>query len=982
MEHSKGDRMDEQQARILLDKLADGIEGEVLTDRTTRRLYSTDASVYQVLPIGVVLPRHQADCVAVVQFAAEHEMPIIPRAAGTSLAGQCVGAGLVVDISRHMTGVLEINAEERWVRVQPGVILDDLNDLLAPHGLMFGPETSTSNRCMIGGMIGNNAAGSHSIVHGTTRDHVLELEVVLSDGAVTRFGTLTEDEMAARRGRAGREGAIFRSLYELLDSNRELIVQRSPKPEILRRNTGYPLDRLLEHPDNLAPFLCGSEGTLALITEARLNLIPIPRHNLVVCAHFETLGEGTRGTVLALEHEPSAVELMDGEILELSKKNLEASRNRFWIQGEPQAVLVIEFFDDDPDVLLRRADALIQAFKEAGMGYAFPIVESAQVPQVWAVRKAGLGLLTGVRGDRKPVTVVEDVAVAPADLPRYVERMQALMERHGTEAVYYGHASVGELHVRPVLSFRDAGDLEKFRSIAGEVADLAGEFEASLAGEHGVGRLRAEFIERVLGPEMVQVQRQVKQVFDPQNLFNPGKIIDARPMDTDLRIDPDSPVPEFETFIDWSDEQGLLRAAERCNGAGACRKSAGRGTMCPSYMATGEELHSTRGRANLFRQLLSSQEPETALASDELHEALELCLSCKGCASECPSNVDIARMKAEFLQHHHDQHGTPLPSYVLGQFGRFAALARFTPGIASAVSNTGLAKKILGVDPRRVVPPFASQNFSAWFRKRSPHADAGQQGEVVLFVDEFTEYTEPAVGIAAVEFLERAGYGIIAPSGLDSGRTQISKGLLRKARAAFERSLRVLFPYAQQGLPILGMEPSAILGFRDEAGDLVQGDEMKGMAATVADRALLFEEFVVQEAAAGHLEQLEFTALEHPVLLHGHCHQKSLVGIEPSVQALELIPGAAVEVIPSGCCGMAGSFGYAHYDLSIAIGEQVLFPAVRGAVGEAGEGTIIAAPGTSCRHQIHDGTGVTAYHPAQILRDALVQTALVHQPGK
>ncbi len=963
--------MDEQRALAALNELASSIDGDVLTDGTSRRLYSTDASVYQQLPVGIVRPRHRADCEAVVRFAVEQGFPLIPRAAGTSLAGQCVGSGLVVDISRYMTEVLEIHAAERWVRVQPGVILDDLNDQLAPLGLMFGPETSTSNRCMIGGMIGNNAAGSHSIVHGTTRDHVVELEAVLSDGSVTRFGPLGDAELDDRRGKMGREGAIYRSLGELLESHRELIVERSPKPEILRRNTGYPLDRLLEQPGNLAPFLCGSEGTLVLVTEARLNLIPIPRHNLVICAHFETLGEGTRGTVLALEHDPSAVELMDGEILELSKKNLEAARNRFWVQGDPQAVLAIELFDDDAQELRRRAEALIQAFEDSGMGYAFPIVESARVPQVWAVRKAGLGLLTGKRGDHKPVTVVEDVAVAPADLPRYVERMQALMEQHGTEAVYYGHASVGELHVRPVLSFRDAGDMETFRAIASDVADLAGEFDASLAGEHGVGRLRAEFIERVLGPEMVELQRQVKGAFDPQNLFNPGKIVDARPMDTDLRIDPSSVVLEFETHLDWSAEQGLLRAAERCNGAGACRKSPGRGTMCPSYMATGEELHSTRGRANLFRQLLSSEDPESALSSDELHRALDLCLSCKGCASECPSSVDVARMKAEFLQHHHDHHGTPLASVVLGQYGRFASMARFTPGIASAVSNTALAKKVLGVDPRRPVPPFAAQTFSAWFKGHTAHPDAGQQGEVVLFVDEFTEYTEPAVGIAATEFLEAAGYRVGAPAGLDSGRTQISKGLLRKARAAFEKSLAVLLPFAEQGLPIVGLEPSAILGFRDEAPDLVRGDAMKAVAAAVAEQAMLFEEFVVREARAGHLARLAFAPLQRSILLHGHCHQKSLVGIQPSVDALELIPGARVQVIPSGCCGMAGSFGYAHYDLSMAIGEQVLFPAIREAARGAGEGAIIAAPGTSCRHQIHDGTGQTAHHPAQILRDAL-----------
>ncbi|MDP7114295.1 MAG: FAD-binding and (Fe-S)-binding domain-containing protein, partial [Myxococcota bacterium] len=589
-------------------------------------------------------------------------------------------------------------------------ILDDLNDQLAPMGLMFGPETSTSNRCMIGGMVGNNAAGSHSIVHGTTRDHVLEIVAVLADGSLARFGPLDADELSARKGGEGLDAAIHRELCDIVDQRRETIVARYPRPEILRRNNGYPLDHLARmqpwNPDgppfNLAPFLCGSEGTLALVVEVRLNLIPPPANNLVVCCHFRELDEGTRGTVMALEHGPSAVELMDGAVLELSKHNLEAARNRWWVEGDPGAVLAVEFYDDDPSTLRARADAMVDAFRAAGMGYAFPVVESAQVPQVWAVRKAGLGLLTGMPGDRKPVTVVEDVAVAAADLPSYVSRMQELMEAHGAEAVYYGHASVGELHIRPVLSLRDADDLQRFRDISWAVAELAAEFGASIAGEHGIGRLRGIFLEPLLGEVIYQALRRVKRAFDPDCLFNPGKIVDAPPNDENLRVSPERPVPELPTEFDWSADQGLLRAAEKCNGAGTCRKTAGRGTMCPSYMATGDELHSTRGRANLLRHLLSGDEPLEGLASPELKEALELCLSCKGCLGECPSNVDMARLKAEIMQHHHDVHGTPLSARVLGRFGKFAAMARFTPTAASLLSNTGIAKRTLGVDPRQL----------------------------------------------------------------------------------------------------------------------------------------------------------------------------------------------------------------------------------------------------------------------------------------
>ncbi len=965
--------MDPEQAKSVLSDLRHLLRGEVFTDDLHRRLYSTDASIYQQRPLGVARPRDEEDCVALVGFAAAHGIPLIPRAAGTSLAGQCVGEGLVVDVSRHMTAILEVDPEGRRARVQPGVILDDLNDHLREFGLMFGPETSTSNRCMIGGMIGNNAAGSHSLVTGTTRENVEEIRAVLADGSLATFGPVDDDELRARAAGDSLEAAIYRDLLDAVGSHRTLIRESYPRPEIIRRNNGYALDYLAScrpfagggRPFNLAPFLCGSEGTLALVTEARLTLIPRPRHNLVVAAHFRTLDEGTRGTVMALEHRPSAVELLDGAVLELSKRNIEAARHRWWVEGDPGAVLAIEFYDDDADEIHRRAHALVQAFRDAGMGYSFPLVESGRVPEVWAVRKAGLGLLTGVAGDVKPVTVIEDVAVAPADLPAYVGRMQELMERHGLRAVYYGHASVGELHVRPALSLRDPADLETFRAVAGEVADLVAEFDASLAGEHGVGRLRGPYLERVLGSEAYALVRRVKRIFDAEGLFNPGKIVDVPPMDSSLRMSPGRPVPDLDTFLDWTADQGLLRATEKCNGAGACRKSPGRGTMCPSYQATREELHSTRGRANLFRQLLDSDDPAAALTSSELKEAMELCLSCKACLSECPSSVDVARLKAEFLQHYHDRHGTPWSTTVLGQFGTFARLGSLLPRLSSAAMNTGLAKKLLDVDPRREVPALARQTFTAWWRAHRPHAHAGQRGEAVLYVDEFTNYTDPEVGVAVVEVLEAAGYGLIVPAGLDSGRTQMSKGLVRKARRVFTRSVRELFPHAEAGLAIVGIEPSAILGFRDEAPDLMEDEELRAMARTVGEAALLFEEFLVREHDAGRLDLLRFRPdTPRKLLLHGHCHQKSIAGIDATVAALELIPDARVEVIPSGCCGMAGSFGYHHYDVSMAIGEQVLFPAVRAAHEE----TVIVAPGTSCRHQIHDGTERTALHPAQVLR--------------
>ncbi|MEO1268178.1 MAG: FAD-linked oxidase C-terminal domain-containing protein, partial [Myxococcota bacterium] len=704
-------------------------------------------------------------------------------------------------------------------------------------------------------------------------------------------------------------------------------------------------------------------------------LVERPRHKALVCAHFSSLDASMRGTVIAVGHQPAAVELMDKRILDQTRGNIEQARNRFWLEGDPEAVLAIEFYDQDPEQLVTRMERLIADYKEQGLGYAFPIVRGNDLKRVWDLRKAGLGLLMGVPGDVKAVTVIEDTAVAVDDLPDYVKAINAILHRYDTQCVFYAHASVGELHLRPELNLREEEGLFKFRKIAEDTAEVVSRFGGSLSGEHGDGRLRGPFVRRMLGDEVYGMLEEIKRIGDPYAIFNPNKIIDAQPIDTDLRMKTGLEVPEVETFFDWSADFGLVRAAEKCNGAGACRKSAGRGTMCPSYMATHEERDTTRGRANVFRHALSQNDPREGLTRQELYDVLDLCLSCKGCKSECPANVDMARMKAEFLQHYYDRHGTPLRSRVFGEFANLTRLGSWTPWMTSAIINSGPMKWMLGVHSKRTVPALARQSFGSWARRHTPIQDGGQERAVVLFNDAFTHYNDPHVGRAAVRVLERAGYALTVTQGLHSGRTQISKGLLRRARTVVSEAVEALYPIATQGTPIVGLEPSAILSFRDEVPDLVEGEDLKRKARAVAERALTFEEFIVQEADAGRLDDLPW-AEERPdtLLLHGHCHQKAIVGIEPSVQMLSIIPDADVRVIPSGCCGMAGSFGYEreHYDLSMQVGELVLFPAVR----ESDADTVVVAAGTSCRHQIADGTGRHALHPAEVLARALGVTSL------
>ncbi len=956
--------------------LAEGLGGNLDLSPLARRLYSQDASIYEQRPLGVARPRNADDCAAIARAAVEHGFSLIPRAGGTSLAGQCVGPGLVVEVTRHMNRIVTIDPDARTARVEPGVVQDDLNDAAAPHNLMFAPDTSTSKQAGIGGMIGNNSCGAFSVRFGTTRDHVLAVDAVLADGSPVRFGPLDGPALDAKMREDSPDGRITRAVFDIVDRHRALILERSPKPSVRRRNAGYALDALANgrpwNPDgapfNLARLLCGSEGTLALLTAADVRLVPRPAARRLICAHFTSVEDACRATVPILAHNPAAVELMDGALLEATLHHPAQAPNRFWIEGEPGGVLAIELWAEDEAAADRATEALLADLRARGLGYAHPVVPAARMARVWVLRKAGLGLLTGIPGDAKPVTAIEDLAVAPEDLADFVMEVDALTESLGCPCVYYGHASVGLLHYRPMLNFKDADDLRTFERLCAGVVPIVRRFGGSLSGEHGDGRLRAPFLREALTPELYDLCIQVKRIFDPHRILNPGKIVDPAPLTADLRTSPATPVPDIATEFDWSRTVGFVRAAEACNGAGVCRQSAGRGLMCPTYMATGDEAHTTRARANLLRQSLTSGTPDATWSDPDLAAAMDTCLSCKGCKPDCPSGVDLARMKAEWLQKRNDRDLPSLRSLAMGFYATAARAARIAPGMVSRIANSAAVKMLLGIAPKRTVPPYARRTLAQWARDRHPRAAAGTRGEVVLLNDEFTNYGEPEIGIAAVEVLEAAGWNVRLTHGLESGRTQISKGFLRAARRRIERAVEALAPDAEKGTWILGVEPSAILTLCDEAPDLVT-PALRAKALKVAGRCVLFDDFIAREADAGTLADLPFARLpEGEVLFHGHCHQKALAGTAGTRRALALIPGLKLTELGTACCGMAGSFGYEreHYDLSMKVANQVLLPAIR-----ARPDALVCAPGTSCRQQIRDGAGRRAWHTAELLHQSL-----------
>jgi FAD/FMN-containing dehydrogenase/Fe-S oxidoreductase len=965
--------------------LASRLKGDIHYSSLMRAIYATDASMFREWPLAVVLPKDVSDLKILVNFAREHRLPLIARTAGTSLAGQCVGKGIVVDTSRYMNRILELNQAEKWVRVEPGVIRDELNAFLKPFGLHFGPNTATANRCMIGGMVGNNSCGSTSIVYGTTREHVLELKTILSDGSEVSFSALDAYAFRTKLKLQNLEGAIYRSIYEELrvPENQANIKKWYPKPEIHRRNTGYAVDILLKsgifteggEEFNFCKLLCGSEGTLALTSEIKLNLEPLPEPDeVVVAAHFSSIRESMEATVVAMQHKPSACELMDKVILDCTKENITQRKNRFFIEGDPAAVLMIEFRGKGLAEIDAKAEKLIADLNSHQKGYAFTKVFAPQTKNVWALRAAGLGLLSNIKGDKKAVECIEDTAVALEDLPDYIDEFGEMMAGYDQGAVYYAHAGAGELHLRPILDLRTQEGNRLFHDISEASARLVKKYNGSLSGEHGDGRVRSEFIPIMLGEDNMNLLRRIKQTWDPEGIFNPGKILDAPPMNQDLRYEPGVRVPEISTIQDFSEEGGILRMAEKCSGSADCRKlPMSGGTMCPSYMATRNERDTTRARANALREFLSKNIVPNPFNHKELYEVMSLCLSCKGCTSECPSNVDMASLKAEFLYQYFKSNRVPLRSWAIANIGRINSLLSVMPRVSNFFMTGGsgaFMKRILNIAPQRSMPKLGLKSTIKWYRENYKHLKPHKKkGEVYLFCDEFTNYQDPEVGIATIRLLYGLGYEVLIVPHAESGRAHISKGLLDGAKSCAEKNIRIFAPLVSSERPLVGVEPSAILGFRDEYPRLVS-TKLQADANRLKPNTYLLEEFIMREFDSGKITQQQFDKNKRHILLHGHCHQKALSELDKSAWVLGLPENHEVEVIPSGCCGMAGSFGFEkeHYDVSMQIGGLILFPSIK----RTNSDTVVVAPGTSCRQQIADGTGRKAVHPAELLLKSLI----------
>jgi FAD/FMN-containing dehydrogenase/Fe-S oxidoreductase len=948
-------------AAALQRELESQIEGEVRFDAVSRALYSTDASVYQIHPLGVVVAKTREDLIRIVRIASRFRCPITLRGGGTAQAGQSIGAGLQVDTSKYYNQILELNLEERWVRVQPGIVLDELNAALRPHGFRFAPDVSTANRAAIGGMMANNSSGARSFLYGKTIDHVLEQEVVLADGTVARFRPLDAAELNAAMQGDTLEAECYRTVHRLGAECADEVHRRYPK--ILRRVGGYNLDEFTPSakPFNLAKMMVGSEGTLGVVLEAKLNLVPLPKAKAVLVVQFQDLLEALSAAPLILQHHPSACEVMDKFILDHTylSPNLQRVRETF-IEGNPGAILCIEFYDDLKENLPPRLNALEQDLVRHNFGYRyFHALELPEQARVWNLREAALGLSMTMKEDSKSLSFVEDTAVAPEKLRDYIERFMQLIAKHDTKAGVYAHASVGCLHVRPVVNMKTAAGVRKFEAIANDVADLVLEFGGALSGEHGDGLVRSPFMQKMFGPVIYEAFRTIKRTFDPEGIFNPGKIVDSPPLTENLRFGAGYVSPNPRTFFDYSEYGGMGGAVEMCSGLGVCRKTL-EGTMCPSYMATREETHATRGRANVLRLAMGGKLASAGLGDKGAYEALDLCLECRACKAECPVGVDMARFKSEFLAGYWQTYGTPLHAQMLGNVRTFA---KFGSPLASIVNWASATKPvrmmneaIFGIDQRRTLPALSSRTFASRVRGRGK-ADPG----VLLFNDTFTNFYDPEIGVAVWDVLEAGGLTVgLAPNHC-CGRPLISKGLLAKARAQALRNSESLYDAAVAGKKIVFCEPSCLSAVREDAPSLLRGENQR-KARVVADACVLFEEF-----AAGL--QLPLKSGPPKILLHGHCHQKSM-GLLPAAKALlERIPGSTVIDIDAGCCGMAGSFGYSkeHFEVSKQIGERRLLPQVRA----KDPSSAVVAAGTSCRHQIHDFTNETAIHPAVLLRSLL-----------
>jgi FAD/FMN-containing dehydrogenase/Fe-S oxidoreductase len=960
-----------------LQQLATSLEGDLFYDELHKIIYSTDASVYQIKPIAIARPKSVMDIQTLVLFANEHQIPLTPRTAGTSLAGQTVGSGIIVDVSKYFTKIVSLDKENKTVTVQPGVIRDELNLFLKPHGLFFGPNTSTSNRCMIGGMVGNNSSGTTSIRYGVTRDKIVVLNTILSDGSVCVFKSLTSSEFVEKTKGNSLESQIYRTLHEEL-SNSETqneIIKEFPKPEIHRRNTGYAVDLLLksdlfsgtEPTINLGKLLCGSEGTLAFTTEVTLKVDNLPpTHNIMVAAHFHTIQESLEAVMVAMKHHLYTCEMMDDTILNCTKTNREQAKNRFFIQGDPKAVIMLEVASESLEEAEQQADALIADLEQNNFGYALPKLYGEEIDKINDLRRAGLGLLGSIVGDDKAADSIEDTAVELSDLPNYIAEFASMMKKYGQEAIYYAHAGAGELHLRPVLNLKKKADLQLFRTIATEVAVLVKKYRGSLSGEHGDGIVRGEFLPFMIGESNYELLKRIKKTFDPNAIFNKGRITDTPKMDENLRMEAGREEPEIKTIQDFSDSMGILRVAEKCNGSGDCRKlpSAG-GTLCPSYRATRNEKDTTRARANALRQYLTDSDKENKFDEEELYQVFELCVSCKACASECPSNVDVAALKAEFLYQYQKANGFSKRNKIFAYNAKLNNLGSLTPKLTNWFANLPFVKAKMGIAPQREVPHLAPKTFRKWLDKNHKEltSDFASNKQVILFCDEFTNFYDVSVGIDTYELLTNLGYQVVIVDHQESGRAFISKGFLEQAKAIATINVDIFKELVTNEIPLVGIEPSAILTFRDE---YIRLAEDKAGAEQLAKNVYTIEEFFNNEIEKGAIHSNQFSEEAKEIKIHGHCHQKSLSSVQPTFTMLNLPKNTKVTIYNSGCCGMAGSFGYEkeHYEISMQMGEDTLFPKVRATP----ENTLVVAAGTSCRHQIFDGTTRKALHPVSVLR--------------
>jgi FAD/FMN-containing dehydrogenase/Fe-S oxidoreductase len=941
------------------------VEGEILFDRYSRLLYSTDASIYQIEPIGVVVPRHKGDVQAVIEIANKLSVTVLPRGGGTSLAGQTVGHSIVLDFSKYMQNVLEVNRDELWCRVQPGLVQDELNAYVRGIGLQFGPDTSTSNRATIGGMIGNNSAGAHSLTYGKTLDHVIELTVLLADGSEAVLKDVSPEAVQTKSRVDSIEGRAYREVFRLAQQHKNEILDRYPK--IMRRVSGYNLDEFVKpQPFNLSRMLVGSEGTLATIVEAKMRLVPKPKWTAMDVIHFNDDIEALECAQVILQTRPYAMESTDKMVLNLARGNIEQSRRLGFVQGNPDSLLMVEYAGETEEEVRDQVYKLEDVRKREKIGYAATMAfKPEEVKAIWGVRKAGLGLLLGIKGDKKPIAFVEDTAVEPAKLPEFIRRFKEVVSRHNTVAGYYGHCSVGCMHIRPLINLKEVTEKEKMVAIANDITELVLEFNGALSGEHGDGLARSHFNAKLFGPALYDAFRQIKRAFDPKNIMNPGKIVDAPAMTESLKISPQYKPWEPRTTLDFAGQGGFARSVEMCSGMGECRKKLD-GTMCPSYMGTLDEEHSTRGRANALRNAISGRAPQEEFTGKRLYEVMDLCLECKACKAECPSNVDMAKLKYEFLDHYHRANGLPLRNRMFGGIEKVnrigSALAPVSNWIASSGINRWLMEIFAGIDRRRPLPQFAGENFAEWFRKHQAAGD-GSRGEVLLFHDTFNNFNTPNVAIAATRFLEKSGYRVLLADKKCCGRPMISKGMLGEARENAAWNVDKLAPHAEKGIPIVGLEPSCLLTLRDEYPELIPTTAAK----KVAVNSFLFDEFVMREHNEGRLI-LQSHRNGKKALLHGHCHQKALVGTAPTIAMLKKA-GYEVSEIDSGCCGMAGSFGFEkeHYDLSIKIGNRRLVPALKAAGADAE----IVAPGISCRQQIDHLAGRKAKHPAELLLEGI-----------